>query len=77
MIVGLLAGLVGIASTVLLCIPISWIARDITGITSLTAELPWYGYLLVLLSIALTLIAGLFPSRVAAKKDPVIALRSE
>ena len=77
MIVGLLAGLVGILSTVLLCFPISWIARDITGIASLTAELPWYGYFLVLLSITLTLIAGLFPSRMAAKKDPVIALRTE
>jgi putative ABC transport system permease protein len=77
MIVGLLAGLVGIVSTVLLCFPISWIARDITGITSLTAVLPWYGYLLLVLSVGLTLIAGLFPSRMAAKKDPVTALRSE
>jgi putative ABC transport system permease protein len=77
MIVGLLAGLVGIVTTVLLCIPISYIARDITGIPSLTAVLPWYGYLLVVLSVGLTLIAGLFPSRMAAKKDPVIALRSE
>lgn len=77
MIVGLLAGLVGIVSTVLLCFPISWIARDITGITSLTAELPWYGYLLIVLSVGLTLIAGLFPSRMAAKKDPVVALRTE
>lgn len=77
MIVGLLAGLVGIMTTVLLCFPISWIARDVTGISSLTAELPWYGYLLVLLSVGLTLLAGLFPSRMAAKKDPVVALRTE
>jgi putative ABC transport system permease protein len=77
MIVGLLAGLVGIITTVLLCFPISWIARDVTGISSLTAELPWYGYLLVLLSVGLTLLAGLFPSRMAAKKDPVVALRTE
>ena len=77
MIVGLLAGLVGITITVLLCIPISIVAREITGIASLTAVLPWYGYLLVVLSVVLTLIAGLFPSRMAAKKDPVTALRSE
>ena len=77
MIVGLLAGLVGIIITVILCIPISFVARDITGIASLTAILPWYGYLLVILSVILTLIAGVFPSRMAAKKDPVTALRSE
>lgn len=77
MIVGFLAGIVGIVTTVIACFPISWIARDLTGIHSLTAVLPWYGYLLVVLSISLTLIAGLFPSRMAAKKDPVIALRSE
>ena len=77
MIVGLLAGLVGIGSTVLLCIPINIIARKVTGIQSLTAVLPWYGYLLIVLSVILTLIAGIFPSRMAAKKDPVIALRTE
>lgn len=77
MIVGLLAGVVGIVATVLLCVPISLIARSLTGITSLTAVLPWYGYLLIVLSVGLTLIAGLFPSRMAAKKDPVVALRTE
>ena len=76
-IVGFLAGLVGIVTTVLLCFPISWIARDVTGIESLTAVLPWYGYLLVILSVVLTLIAGLFPAMMAAKKDPVVALRTE
>ena len=77
MIVGLLAGIVGIVSTVLLCIPINIIARAVTDISSLTAVLPWYGYLLIVLSVVLTLIAGLFPAMMAAKKDPVIALRTE
>jgi len=76
-IVGLLAGFVGIAATLLLCIPLNIIVRDVTGIESLTAVLPPEGYLLVILSVALTLIAGLFPAKMAAKKDPVIALRSE
>lgn len=77
MIVGFLAGVVGIVITVLLCIPASLIAQSLTGIPSLNAVLPWYGYLLVFLSIGLTFVAGLFPSRIAANKDPVEALRSE
>jgi putative ABC transport system permease protein len=76
-IVGLLAGIVGIATTLLLCIPINAIARAVTGIAALTASLPWYGYLLILLSVGLTLIAGLIPARMAARKDPVEALRAE
>ena len=77
LIIGLLAGVVGIASTVLLCFPISWVARYFTNISSLTAQLPWYGYLLIVLSVSLTMIAGLLPSSMAAKKDPVVALRTE
>ena len=77
MIIGLLAGIVGIVVTILLCFPVSWIARSATNIQNLTAVLPWYGYLLILLSVGLTLIAGLLPSRMAAKKDPVVALRTE
>ena len=77
MIIGFLAGMVGIVSTVLICFPISWIARTLTGISSLTAVLPWFGYLLIPLSIGLTMIAGLFPASMAAKKDPVVALRTE
>ena len=49
-----------------------------TGISYLTAKLPVFGaILLVLISVFLTYIAGLIPSRMAAKKDPVVALRSE
>ena len=77
LIIGFLAGVVGIVATVLLCFPISWIARYFTNIASLTAQLPWYGYLLILLSVGLTTVAGLFPSSMAANKDPVVALRTE
>ncbi len=78
MIIGLAAGLLGIAMTVLLCFPISWIVQALTGIPTLRAYVPpLAGVILVLISVGLTLIAGLIPARSAAKKDPVIALRTE
>ena len=77
-IVGLAAGLIGILVTVLLNIPINIIVHDLTGIMAINSSLPALGaVLLVLISVVLTFIAGLIPSGVAAKKDPVIALRSE
>ena len=77
-IVGLAAGLIGILVTVLLNIPINIIVHDLTGIMAINSSLPVAGaVLLVLISVVLTFIAGLIPSGVAAKKDPVIALRSE
>ncbi len=77
-IVGFTAGIIGIGSTLLLCLPINAIIRTLTGISTIGAELPLVGGVaLVLISVLLTLIAGLFPSRIAAKKDPVVALRSE
>ena len=77
-IVGLAAGLIGILVTVLLNIPINIIVHDLTGIMAINSSLPAPGaVLLVLISVVLTFIAGLIPSDVAAKKDPVIALRSE
>ena len=78
LIVGLGAGLIGIGVTLLLLIPINLILHKLTGIENLTAILPPAGgVILVAISVVLTLIAGLIPSRVAAKKDPVEALRSE
>ena len=78
MIVGLGAGLVGIGMTLLLIIPINAILLHFTGLEGLKATLPMTGgVILVVISALLTLVAGLIPSRVAAKKDPVVALRTE
>ena len=77
LIVGFVAGLIGIGVTCLLIIPINIIIELITDINGL-AHLPWQGaIILVVISMCLTLIAGLIPSRFAAKKDPVVALRTE
>ncbi len=78
LIVGFAAGVLGIVTTLLLCIPISAIVQYFTGIESIRAILPWQGaIILVAISMVLTLIAGIIPSRSAAKKDPVVALRTE
>ena len=76
-IVGLTAGLIGIGTTILLNIPISIIAEKLTGIANIAVLPGAAAVILVLISITLTMIAGLVPSKMAAKKDPVIALRSE
>ena len=78
LIVGLGAGLIGIGVTLLLIIPINAALLHFTGIAGLKAALPVQGAVaLVAISALLTIIAGLIPSRVAAKKDPVVALRTE
>ena len=77
-IVGFSAGIIGIGTTLLLCLPINAIIQHLSGIENIAAQLPVAGAVaLVCISVVLTLIAGLVPSRVAAKKDPVVALRSE
>ena len=77
LIVGFVAGLIGIGVTLVLIIPINMIIEIITGISGIAA-LPWLGaIILIAISMVLTLIAGLIPSKVAAKKDPVVALRTE
>ena len=78
MIIGFSSGLLGVLVTYLLCIPINLIIHHLTGINNLSAYLPpLAAVILVAISVALTLISGLIPSRSAAKKDPVVALRSE
>ena len=76
-IVGLVSGCIGIGITVLLNIPINIIIENITDIAGLSVLPPVAGVILIAISVILTLIAGLFPSGVAAKKDPVVALRTE
>ena len=78
MIIGLSSGLLGVGVTYLLCIPINIILRSLTGIAHLNAVLPiGVAGILVAISVLLTLISGIIPSRSAAKKDPVVALRTE
>lgn len=77
-IIGFTSGLLGILITYLLCIPINMILHAVTGINNLSAILPLpVGIILILISVLLTLFSGIIPSRSAAKKDPVVALRSE
>lgn len=77
-IIGFTSGALGVLVTYLLCLPINWILQSLTGIHSLSAYLPVPAAVaLILISMALTLISGIIPSRSAAKKNPVVALRSE
>ena len=77
-IIGFTSGAIGIGMTLLMNLPINWIVHDLTGIYSLNSVLPWQGAIgLVAISMFLTYIAGLIPSGIAAKKDPVEALRTE
>ncbi len=76
-IIGLFAGLIGIGFTYLVSIPINLLLGTATGINTL-ADLPILSALvMVVISVGLTLISGLIPANAAAKKDPVIALRTE
>ena len=74
---GFISGILGIGVTLILCIPINIIINNLINVKNI-ATLPLYGGIgLILLSVILTLIAGIIPSNMASKKDPVEALRTE
>lgn len=77
LIIGFVAGVIGVGLTYLLSIPINSIIASLVGVSGIAALPILYAALLILGSMALTLIAGFIPSRMAAKKDPVEALRTE
>ena len=77
-IIGLVAGLLGVGITWLITLPVNAILHHLTGESQVAATLPVTGALiLVAISMILTMIAGAIPSRMAARKDPVVALRTE
>jgi len=76
-IVGLISGILGITITFLLNIPINIIIKELSGIKNVSSLPSVAAIILIIISVSLTVIAGLIPSRYASKKDPVVALRSE
>ena len=74
---GFISGILGILVTLILCIPANKIVENLFGVPNI-AKLPLYGAIvLIIISTVLTVLAGLLPARMASKKDPVEALRSE
>ena len=76
-IIGLVSGVLGILVTVLLDIPVNMIIEQVADVANLAAVPVGAGIALVVISVVLSLVAGVAPSRMAAKKDPVTALRTE
>ena len=76
-IVGVFAGLIGIGVTEALTIPINYLIKAVSGVTIQAVVEPRAAIILVAISMFLTVIAGLIPAKMASKKDPVVALRTE
>ena len=76
-IIGLISGIMGVAITMLLTIPINSVIYTVTGVIVHTTLEPLHMIVLVVISLVLTIIAGLIPAKMASKKDPVEALRTE
>lgn len=77
LIVGFISGVIGILITMLLTLPINSLIHMITGVSIITKVPLNAAIILVIISMLLTIVAGLIPSRIASKKDPVVALRTE
>ena len=77
LLIGVVAGALGVAFAYLLTIPLDALFENLSGMSGIIYLNPFYALLLIIGSMGLTMIAGFFPSRTAAKKDPVEALRTE
>lgn len=75
--IGFISGALGIVLTYILCIPVNIILNSLVQISNIAILNPLHGLVLIAISMLLTFVSGLIPSRIAAKKDPVKALRSE
>ena len=77
-IIGALAGIIGIVVSLILIVPINQVIHNVTGKTNMNVAFPlWAGIVLIMISIVLTLLGGIIPSRKAAKQRSVKALRNE
>ena len=77
LIIGFCAGFIGVVVTLILSIPINIILNALVDISGIASLPPLSALVLILISMGLTLVAGFIPAKIAAKKDPVLALRSE
>ena len=76
-IIGLISALIGIGIAVVLTFPINSIIKNLTDLANVAKLNPVHAILLVIINVSLTMIGGFIPARIASKKDPVDALRTE